>query len=119
MENVKQVVSGTAVTFKFNGADNTTVPATSDVVYKNALASVVQVTLEGTGPVSASLALQGTIDEATARGERNWWSNTIEFTPSGSDLFCVGLTQTDPFKYLRVVVGAVSAGATLTVQVGG
>jgi len=105
--------------FAFSSVNSTTATGASSPIYKESPYSSFQAIVTGTGSVSATIAVQVCIEDATANGTYSNWITMGTITVSGTTSATDGFTTIAPWRWVRVNVTAISGtGAAVQVLMG-
>ena len=105
--------------FAFSGAKSTTANASSSPIYKESPFSSFQAMINGTGTVSATVAIQVSLEDDTANGVTSNWITMGTITLSGTTTATDGFTTIAPWRWVRATVSSISGtGATVQIIMG-
>lgn len=105
--------------FSFAGVNSTTSNASSTAVYKESPYSAFQAIINGTGSVSATVAIQVSNEEATGQGTNSNWITIGTISLSGTTTATDGFTTIAPWRFVRATVSSITGtGATVEVIMG-
>lgn len=102
--------------FQFSGANNTTSAVASSAFFKESAYSVFQAILTGTGAITATIVIQGSMEDLTGTGTNSNWVTLGTITLNGTTVVTDGFSTAAPWRWVRANVTALT-GTSAKLQV--